>query len=358
MKERSKAMNKNKRRISVPIIESIFGLLVLAIIGMVIYTVLFGSSNNFDTNILAILVGTISLMLSASILIPKFTLKNEVNNCIYDHYNEITNDVEKMLNEKLNEDFIHKTELYRLDAHLSRMIGFLLVSQDSIWAIGWLFRSLKRYIRLPVDDINSYLDFVQFINREIEKSKFNLSNKIVIDLNLGTQGKISIDKCQEVFERIIFDNAPVEKDEIRRVIRAIKDIIDFIYYTEIQERIKIPNINNRLLNELRKEEVNNINILKLLLLLLFLNKKELMSAEKIADEIYKISDYKKNKEIDMKNFFYNDIIVFFKSIENKKNKLDCLERIIRFQNERDEVSLFNDSLNKKEIERYKDITLK
>jgi hypothetical protein len=357
----------------VTIIEITFFILILFILALIGVAVFMNDDHRFDTDVLAILVGTIALMLSASILIPRFMLKNEVDACVNERKIEIHDYMEKKLDElndshkKLLEKYATTTELYRLDAHLSRMIGYSLINQDPIWAIGWLFRTIKRYLRLPIDDFNMYRDFINFVNQEILRARRAITDKIIKEA--GERDK-TIDVYSEIFSVIVYEKPPVEGDESRRVIRAIKDIVDFLYYLEIQSHTANSPFSHDNFVYIYNSKGKYIETIKLLALILIRNKKEEITVKNLTESVYEISDYNKKNlaafkdnfntngdETDIvKNGLYNDLEKFFTCIHEKSDKALYIEELIHLDNASEPAAIFNDSL--KEFEQYKDVVLK
>ena len=179
------------------------------------------------SEIVSILLSFLALAFAIAIATPYFISKNQINATVRKYLeNEYKEDVEKSV-ENFN----------RTDAHLSRMIGFLLMEHNYYyWAIGWAFRSLKRYKNLQGDYNKVYQDFHKFIFKDI-------LSKCVDTLNQNP----TYDKSSEIF----YNKNEEEKktDIIDLKIRAIKDYLDFEY--EIQCLYK----NNSFFKEIR----NNLN---------------------------------------------------------------------------------------------------
>jgi hypothetical protein len=200
--------------------------------------------------------------------------------------------------------FVTRDEFFKVDAHLSRMVAFSLQGQAPVWAIGWAFRALKRYIRVPEPNLNTYQDFISLI-KVIVKDCRDKVIKAITDNEPPLKMPYS-----ESFSSFIKENSPVKGDEIQHIVRAIKDILDFSFFLNTTKmdirRFKI------------HEDFGVYNsLLQLLTLVVNLPvpvyNEDGYTAEKLFAAVCKISDYGKDeKEKEEKDqVFTNSIHQYF-----------------------------------------------
>ena len=154
---------------------------------------------------IALIAITISIALAVPVFITKITVRDLVKK-----------ELEK---EKKNNSRKFDADLFRTDAHLSRMIGFLLMDkQYYAWAIGWGFRALKRYKGISGDYQKIYREFHEMtLHNIIRRSIDNLQNDCSSEIAYGAD------------EDVVF----------RTKIRAIKDFVDFEYEIYILDKEQI-----------------------------------------------------------------------------------------------------------------------
>lgn len=236
------------------------------------------------SEIISLLLSFLALAFAIAIATPYFISKNQINATVRKYLeNEYKNDVEKSV-ENFN----------RTDAHLSRMIGFLLMGHNYYyWAIGWSFRSLKRYKNLQGDYNNVYKDFHKFIIRDI-------LSKCVDTLNKNPTS----DKSSDIFYTTIEEEQKTSITDLK--IRAIKDYLDFEFEIQCLYKCKsfskeIRNTFNTELDDIRKQIKNIITYVK----------EECCSLKDKKDlfhEVLKCSAYRSKETIKAYKKFISDFI--------------------------------------------------
>lgn len=250
---------------------------------------------------IGLLISFLGLSFAIAIAAPYFISKNKMKSV-----------VKNFLEKEYKPNILQKAEeVLKLDAHLSRMIAFDLMEKNyHYWAIGWAFRSLKRYNELYSDHKNY---------KEIYSEFNNFVFNHIIFKALGKSSDIK-DTAEKTFE---------STDEIFRIkLRAFKDFIDFLYEEKLNSTVKY-----EILKEL-KEKMQKV----FLLLFYEVSKAEDISVKqihkKLDDEIFKISRYKDEKN-GIEKVYYDYILDFsldanttkifkeyFESIKNKYSRYE------------------------------------
>lgn len=174
-----------------------------------------------------------AIFLTGTLLVPKVLLKKEVEEGI-EKYAKKT--VHGMVDERLDDCIGDtKNELYRMDAHLSRMVAFQLHENYPVWSIGWAYRSLKRYKNLNSKKIGftEYRDFIRFLEEgiitcSIEKFHDEVEKKFKSEHpNESYLCKMfPLNSAQHVLEA---EADKAKEEALRPALRAVKDIVDFEY---------------------------------------------------------------------------------------------------------------------------------
>lgn len=176
-----------------------------------------------------VFISFLALAFAISIATPYFISKNQIKSVVRKYLEtEYKEDVEKSV-ENFN----------RTDAHLSRMIAFLLMKNHYYyWAIGWAFRALKRYKNLSGDYQKIYKEFHEFLLRDV----------ILQCLETITENPEG-DKSKDIFST---NSKNKEKEANRIKIRAIKDYADFMYEKNVlyKNQSYIKNLNKFFNDEL------------------------------------------------------------------------------------------------------------
>ena len=126
--------------------------------------------------------------------------------------NKIDSVVREFVKQDFGPDLLNRSEeVTKLDAHLSRMVAFILLEQGYYaWAIGWSFRALKRYTELHSEYTELYKEFHDFVLKRIVSEALDA----IVDGKKDAAEKFG------------------EEEAFKITLRAAKDYIDFRY--EIQ----------------------------------------------------------------------------------------------------------------------------
>ena len=212
---------------------------------------------------IGLLITILALAFAIAIATPYFISKKTMKSVVKD-----------FLDKDYKPNILHRAEeVIKIDAHLSRMIAFDLMEKNyHYWAIGWSFRSLKRYNELYSDYINYKHIYSEFNNFVFDQIVFKaLDNSVDIE----DTAEITFKGTDEAF---------------RIKLRAIKDLIDFLYEEKNNETIE-------------SEKLTDISekMQKVFISLFFdvLEKNEDIPVKelhkKIDEEIFKISRFKSEK---------------------------------------------------------------
>lgn len=226
----------------------------------------------------AVLISFLALAFCIAIATPYFISKKQINSV-----------VRKYLETEYKEDVEESVErVNRTDAHLSRIIAFLLLDKHYYyWAIGWAFRSLKRYKNISFDYHTIYEEFYVFLLRDV-----------VLQSLESLLANPSNDKSSEAFNT---DTATKEKEVNRIKIRAIKDYFDFMFEIEVANKKlsyvrnikKYCNFELSIINERMKDLCSMINV------------SYTDTKKTLLDDVIELSAYKNTK-------MENDYIDFIK----------------------------------------------
>ena len=257
------------------VLFSVIGITGLIVIAFIIAMVLNFAGLKIPTDFLNLIPVIFSIMVV--LVVPKSIVRRECEK----YFNG------KEYKEFLVNNFATKQELFRVDAHLSRMIAVYLRDNYPLWSLGWAFRSLKRYSRLPESN-NIYTDFLSFMEKLIGSN----NNKIIEYIN------------NKGIKKLVKNKAAISgfEDENRVVERAVKDIIDYIIH-------KI--INNR---KSYQENYCDHTLLLLTLILYEYNSKEKIN--NVCNDICGISDYVIAEKENEETFFKDTIKKYFETFEN------------------------------------------
>ena len=256
--------NNDSNSLFIKIILVIITVVFAASLGVVIFMSVqcYNCSSSINTTVdLSLLLSFLSLAFAIAIATPYFISKNQVKGVVRNYLeNEYKKDYEKALE-----------DMNRADAHLSRMMAFLLSHQQFYyWAIGWSFRSLKRYKNVKGHYVKTYQEFQQMLLRDV----------IIPSLN-----DIDNDRSDKIFNI----NDEKEKDLlVRRVkIRLVKDYVDFEYEIEklYKNELFAKDIKGLCSGELKTIRPKMQNVIK------ELEKDCLEHKQKLFDEILPISSY-------------------------------------------------------------------
>lgn len=283
-------------------ITVMLGVLITSHIVLCFYSAFFAKEccekmhiNHYEIIDIGLLISFLGLAFAIAIASPYFISKNKMKSVI-----------EKFLDKEYKPTILHRAEeVIKIDAHLSRMIAFTLMERNyHCWAIGWAFRSLKRYNELYSDHKNYkdiYSEFNDLVfNHIISKALDNFNNP-----------KGAADSAEEMFK---------DSEEAFRIkLRAVEDFIDFLYEEKNNETVKYETINevkekmqkvfiSLFCDVLKKNENKDISIKQL--------------HKELDDEIFKISRFKNEIE-EIKKVYYD-----FLSEINTENSNEKLKQYI------------------------------
>ena len=215
-------MNKNKdsnEQFIKTVLIIITGVFVISLVTIMVMGLLcFKCSSSVNTTLdLSLLLSFLSLAFAIAIATPYFISKNQIKSVVQDY-------LKKDYKEEIEESV---ENINRTDAHLSRMMAFILLKQDYYyWAVGWAFRALKRYKNMSDDYQKSYKEFHEFLLR---------------DVIYHSLSKVNNDKSKDIFDT---ENENDKTELVRKIkIRMVKDYVDFEY--EIQNLYKdMPYVKN------------------------------------------------------------------------------------------------------------------
>lgn len=345
-----KAIPKKKRNFDLIISRLIQGAILVTLCLLLFVSILSGfgftifSFDGEESGFFSIILTCIGFFITSSILLPRFLLRQEVENVTdsalrelkadiisdFDRIvkeevekintkldNELT-EVKKDLDSKLDEmksmfkDYSKVTELKRTDAHLSRMIAFNLQDKEPIWAIGWCCRTLKRYIALEPKNTKDYQDFIEMVNQILIDCKttlydtiYNLYEDTFKSLHSNETGVNNV-ICGEILDNIdtaIQGQGNDSREQYRKAMRAIKDIIDLNYGIIRIKDTLIKKGGRPLFNKYDKC-IKQVGVL-IKLLIITLSRQEEYSFYSFKDEFYLITDY---KEDEVYQYFFEELL--------------------------------------------------
>jgi hypothetical protein len=321
-------------------------MLIVVVIAIALLKGLGGQKNAGELlSLLPLVFGIVIVM-----VVPKHLIATEIEN----HDKKI---LQQLLIQIEKEYETFRNDTLRVDAHLSRMVAFFLRESDPIWCIGWIFRSLKRYIRLPQNDQKNYQDFFDFAFIVIEGAKDQLYT-IMRDPKLN----LNEDKIHEA----IYANAQVKGDEERRIVRAIKDFIDFKFLIKLEQKKNTPMLPWVILSAIEKRINDNIILLHLFIFLLNNTPRKnsehnTNASDELYNEVLKKSDYNLKSE-ENKDFLFNvQLKKFFDKCASRIDSAAYCENILSKCeiDENIEQEIFNlDNLNNVIFEKYSKVILK
>lgn len=182
--------------------------------------VFFTASQTDPFAILALIVGVLGLTVGTSVILPHYVSGQLVKTQARSVLQEAMTDVQSDLVRNLR-------ETRKTDAHVSRMIGIHESRTGSlVWSIGWLTRSLKRYVRLLPDNPH-YNEFI-ILNLDV----LCASVERVVPLNMGkayyyyNAGEDYL--LNLAMHRIYSNSVESEERSTRPAIRACKDLSDLV----------------------------------------------------------------------------------------------------------------------------------
>ena len=259
----------------------IFVLICTASIILCIFQVCKKGECNFNGIEVSVFISFLALAFAIAVATPHFITKTQIETVVRDIFKS-----------DIGPDIINKSEeIAKLDAHLSRMVAFNLLQQKYYyWAVGWSFRSLKRYSELNESYSGLYHEFHDFVfNRIIlaalKSARTDKENALFVEKHVG------------------------EKEAFKIKIRAIKDYLDFLYLiTEYANERSIKQMRSNFQKEIAEIE-SEMN------LLIRESYKGWFDREKnyheddnkrVDDYFFSASRYKDNS-IKLRKFFYKEV---------------------------------------------------
>ena len=187
-----------------------------------------------------------AIFITGTLFIPKVLLKKEVEEGLEKYAKEIAKKtVDEHFQERIKST---QNELYRMDAHLSRMVAFQLHENYPVWSVGWAYRSLKRYKNLDSKKTGfiEYRDFIRFLEEGVIASSIKKFHDKVAE-------KFQSEHLYESYHREMFplasaqhileeEETKAKEENLRPALRAVKDISDFEYAVRFDKSNEIGEI--------------------------------------------------------------------------------------------------------------------
>ncbi|MBD5438819.1 MAG: protein-glutamate O-methyltransferase family protein [Treponema sp.] len=187
-----------------------------------------------------------AIFITGTLFIPKVLLKKEVEEGLEKYAKEIA---KKTVDERFQERIKStQNELYRMDAHFSRMFAFQLHENYPVWSVGWAYRSLKRYKNLDSKKTGfiEYRDFIRFLEEGVIASSIKKFHDKVAE-------KFQSEHLYESYHREMFplasaqhileeEETKAKEENLRPALRAVKDISDFEYAVRFDKSNEIGEI--------------------------------------------------------------------------------------------------------------------
>ncbi|MBD5406573.1 MAG: protein-glutamate O-methyltransferase family protein [Treponema sp.] len=187
-----------------------------------------------------------AIFITGTLIIPKVLLKKEVEEGLEKYAKETAKKtVDEHFQERIKST---QNELYRMDAHLSRMVAFQLHENYPVWSVGWAYRSLKRYKNLDSKKTSfiEYRDFIRFLEEGVIASSIKKFHDKVAE-------KFQSEHLYESYHRDMFplasaqhvleeEEAKAKEENLRPALRAVKDISDFEYAVRFDKSNEIGEI--------------------------------------------------------------------------------------------------------------------
>lgn len=259
----------------------IFVLICAASIILCIFQVCKKGECNFTGIEVSVFISFLTLAFGIVVATPHFITKTQIETVVRD-----------MFNSDIRSDIINKSEdIAKLDAHLSRMVAFNLLQQKYYyWAVGWSFRSLKRYTELNESYSDLYREFHDFV-----------FNRIIL---------VALKNARTDKENALFVAENVGEEEAFNIkIRAVKDYLDFLYLiTEYAGDHSIKQMKSKFQKEIAEIE-NEMNLLIREFYKGWFDREKNYREDgnkRVDDYFFSASRYKDNS-IKLRKFFYKEV---------------------------------------------------
>lgn len=259
----------------------VFVLICAASIVLCIFQVCKKGECNFNGIEVSVFISFLALAFAIAIATPYFISNNKVESVVRD-----------MFKSDINPDIINKSEeIAKLDAHLSRMVAFNLLQQKYYyWAVGWSFRSLKRYSELNESYSDLYHEFHDFV-----------FNRIIL---------VALKSAHTDKENSLFVEQHVGKKEAFKIkIRAVKDYVDFLYFiTEYASEHSIKQMRSNFQKEIEEIESEMNLLIREFYKKWFKDEKNYCEYgnKRVDDFVFSASRYK-DESLKLRRFFYTKI---------------------------------------------------
>lgn len=210
-------------------------LVVLLTIGAILATVYYFffkkidfSSGKTDVIDFSLLFTGYGFLLSGTILIPKFLLKEKIKEEFAEQKEFISQKITQNVLDNITKDLSEiKAEEYSKDADFSRMTAFLIKETNPIWALGWSLHSLKRYIESERNrkrkELLGFIDVLLY--SIIHPAIKQVLSVIFIDEDDKDSNLVDSFACFILSEA----ERRSEKEKLRPVLSLIKDAADIEY---------------------------------------------------------------------------------------------------------------------------------
>jgi hypothetical protein len=195
--------------------------------------------NGFVGLAISVLGVSIGLAVFIPYLLSRSQIRDTLRPIAEEQYESLWNQTEKQI-----------LDLQRLDAHASRMIGWVLVQdrQATVWGIGWLARSCKKYLKV-IEDKSSYDELLFLTFKKMIEGIDELSR--IDKTDLFKRGWYSEDNLtrDSTISRLIGERLRVneEKEPFQPSVRACKDLIDVSTHMEAAKLYRSDFFDQRLL---------------------------------------------------------------------------------------------------------------
>ena len=332
-------------------------IIFIMIIGILTFSFFIGFfGKNISINVnndisFSLILTSLAILFASSVIVPKFMLRHEVDNAIISKYeNEWKHRISKEI--KTIIDSGPNKELWRTDAHLSRMIAFFLTKNDAnvypIWAIGWCFRSLKRYSKLENLGVDEYQDFLKLVRIILRKVTLEFSQKAPSSFSDNIDDIFHKKFFEYILEKIENGSWDSENDEYRTLFRAIKDAIDF----EFSLILRLENCEVGTFIDNFKGICMGIGVfIQILFIAYLLNLRERIKSDnkkivflekalnkkveaKIEEDMFEISDYgNKNNNKEVQNKFRQLFVQLILKLNDKKNQIELVKEHVNLYND-------------------------
>jgi hypothetical protein len=181
------------------------------------------SDSGKSNAIFGLAISILGISAGVATLIPFFISRFEVKEIVLSNTEE---KFQELRQERKNEIENSIFELQKLDAHASRMIGWILVEEERavVWGIGWLARSIKKYPDL-LSRKPSYGELL-----------FLAVQKLILGFDVLTDKEDDVSSSQ-VLKSIALDLRINEEEEpYQPAVRACKDALDVLAFIDRAQR--------------------------------------------------------------------------------------------------------------------------